>query len=309
MDENWILPAGKLAARMGLPRVLSACPAPMGEGEEGYSGAALFQLRAGFAGGGEGSFVCKKTSLKEREATGRLFLQGRGYTPAALSCGPDGEGEGWMIMEDIGRKAPLPEDRARWKRQAAEAFAAIHMDNFGKGAEMPWLPAADAEYWDFFTHALSAGHFERFCREDEAFAAEYGGKLPALREAAASFSAGMAALFEAGTANTLTHGDVQTMGAPGGHRLWLLPLRAPVHRPHRLFPAGRVGALLGGVPGTGTPPRKTGLPGGLPDCRPLPGVCLPLPGADGLEAGGTGTAPALYAPFGAVNRAGAAGTE
>ena len=211
MDKNWILPADKLAARMGLPRVLSACPAPMGEGEEGYSGAALFRLRAGFAGGGEGSFVCKKTSLKEREATGRLFLQGRGYTPAALSCGPDGEGESWMVMEDIGVKAPLPEDRARWKRQAAEAFAAIHMDNFGKGAEMPWLPAADAEYWDFFTHALSAGHFERFCREDEAFAAEYGGKLPALREAAASFSAGMAALFEAGTANTLTHGDVQTM--------------------------------------------------------------------------------------------------
>ena len=137
MDENWILPADKLAARMGLPRVLSACPAPMGEGEEGYSGAALFRLRAGFAGGGEGSFVCKKTSLKEREATGRLFLQGRGYTPAALSCGPDGEGEGWMIMGDIGRKAPLPEDRACWKRQAAEAFAAIHMDNFGKGAEMP----------------------------------------------------------------------------------------------------------------------------------------------------------------------------
>ena len=112
MDENWILPADKLAARMGLPQVLSACPAPMGEGEEGYSGAALFRLRAGFAGGGDGSFVCKKTSLKEREATGRLFLQGRGYTPAALSCGPDGEGEGWMIMEDIGRKAPLPEDRA-----------------------------------------------------------------------------------------------------------------------------------------------------------------------------------------------------
>ena len=77
MDENWILPADKLAARMGLPRVLSACPASMGEGEEGYSGAALFRLRAGFAGG-RGRELCLQKDQPE----------GAGSDRAALPPGP-----------------------------------------------------------------------------------------------------------------------------------------------------------------------------------------------------------------------------
>ena len=207
MDMDFRTLAGALAAPMGLPAVTAAVAVPMGADEQGYSGAALCRVQVTFAGGASGSFVAKRCGAAERLAAVRLYRQGRGYVPAAAE---DGE---WLLMEDI-RPEPLP--ASGWQRQTAEALASFHLDNLGKGEEMPFMPPADRDYWENLTCRLSVGHFAALCRSDGRFGAEYGARLPALRRAAERFCRDMAALYAEGEWNTLTHGD---LASPEGRHI------------------------------------------------------------------------------------------
>lgn len=209
INQEWLGLANRLSSRMGTGPIQSVQAVPMESGEVGYSGASLFRLRCHFADGRKGSFVCKRTSGQERAALERLTLQERGITPVSICREPE-TGDGWILMEDVGNLQPVPENLAHWKRQVARALAGIHRDNLGRGAEMPWLPRGDEEYWRHLTGALSVDHFARMCAEDPVFANQYGEKLPSLRETAEAFSLEMAKLYADGKANTLTHGDIQT---------------------------------------------------------------------------------------------------
>lgn len=116
-----------------------------------------------------------------------------------------------MIGQDLGKRVAAPRNDLDWIRNAAIAFADIHGDNMGRGGEMPWLPRADAGYWNEIVTKISLSHFEKAIREDAGFAGQFGAVLPDLRAAAEKFARDMTELCGDPESMTLTHGDVQTM--------------------------------------------------------------------------------------------------
>ena len=151
-----------------------------------------------------------------------LTAQGRGSVPVSytldLDSGnavklsqQDGGEAAWMIQQDLGKRVGAPRGSIEWLEGVAGTLAGIHMDNLGRGAAMPWLPHADAEYWEHIVTRISVDHFEKAVREDERFARQFEGILPRLREAGRVFSRNMAALYQEADTLTLTHGDLQSL--------------------------------------------------------------------------------------------------
>ena len=114
-----------------------------------------------------------------------------------------------MAMEDLGRQRLADPGDGAWLGKVAQALASIHGANLGKGAEMPWLPAADSTYWQSVVTQLSVDHFERKMGQNPEFNREFGKYLPELRRCGERFAREMDALCREGDCLTLTHGDLQ----------------------------------------------------------------------------------------------------
>lgn len=116
-----------------------------------------------------------------------------------------------MVQQDLGKRVSAPQGNRQWMENVADALAEIHGNNMNRGEEMPWLPHADADYWEKIVTQISVGHFERAVCEDRNFARQFGIYLPQLREAGNAFAQDMTALYRETQWLTLTHGDLQNI--------------------------------------------------------------------------------------------------
>lgn len=207
--------AERLSEILEWGKVTEIREASMDAYEKGYSGATLVRLECLFETGERRGMICKKTDLKERRVMERLTAQGHAHTPAACSLDCVTDEPRWMIQQDLGKRIPATRDCPGWMRAAAEAFAEIHGNNLGRGDEMPWLPRADAAYWEKIVTQISVTHFEKAVCEDPEFARQFEAVLPKLQAAGKRFAGEMTALCEEAQGMTLTHGDVQDIG--GSH--------------------------------------------------------------------------------------------
>lgn len=139
----------------------------------------------------------------------RLTAQGHSYTPAAYTKDCVSTNPKWMIQQDLGKRAAAPRNNQDWMRNVASAFAEIHANNMGRADEMPWLPCADADYWNKIVTQISVSHFEKAVCEDENFARQFKSVLPELQAAGKKFANDMVSLCKESEWMTLTHGDVQ----------------------------------------------------------------------------------------------------
>lgn len=211
MNEKFLTLAQGLSDLLNVGRIVRLDAGNLGEDERGWSGAEVRRVQVFYESGTEGSVIMKQTALKERCAMKSLTEKGHRFTPASFSLNLTSDSPEWMCMEDLGKPQPPSGDDPMWMSRAAEALASIHSDHMGKGAEMPWLPHADAAYWRFITTQISIDHFERKMKESREFRDEFGKYLPLLRDKAELFARDMTALYREGNCLTLTHGDIQTV--------------------------------------------------------------------------------------------------
>lgn len=203
--------ANRLSQMMGMGEVIRAEVEPLASEEQGFSGAAMLRMKVMYDGGGQGSFICKKTDLKERMVMETLTLQGHHHTPASCTDDCQNDAPAWMLQQDLGRRVEAPHNDLQWIEKVAQALARIHADNMNRGASMPWLPEADKEYWENVTTKLSVDHFERMVADNKEFAAQFEHVLPGLREAGKNFADDMTAMYQEKQYLTLTHGDLQNL--------------------------------------------------------------------------------------------------
>ncbi len=207
--------AERLSQILGLGKIIDIREASMGSYEKGFSGAEIFRIECLFENGRKDSFICKKADLKERMVMRRLTAQGHRCTPAAYSDDCSSLGPEWMLLQDLGKRVPAPQSSPVWMRNVASAFAEIHGNNIGCANEMPWLPHADAGYWNKIVTQISVSHFEKAVCEDADFARQFEAILPKLQTAGKKFAEDMVSLCAESEWMTLTHGDVQDMN--GSH--------------------------------------------------------------------------------------------
>ena len=191
--------------------------------DKGYSGAELFRVECSFEHGETASFICKKADRKERLTILRLTAQGHRHTPAAYAEDCISPGPQWMIQQDLGKRTAAPQNNPNWMRNVAAAFAEIHGNNMGLADEMPWLPCADADYWNQIVTQLSVSHFEKAVCEDANFARQFEAVLPSLQAAGRQFADDMVSLCQETEWMTLTHGDVQDVNGSHVYPIGLHP--------------------------------------------------------------------------------------
>lgn len=203
--------ANKFSYILNMGSIATVRERPMRPDEQGFSGAAMIRLDVIFNNGHTGSFVCKKTDLKERMVMQTLTEQGHAYTPASYSEDCVSNEPMWMIQQDLGKRVSAPYDNLQWMEKVADALAEIHGNNMNHGKKMLWLPQANAEYWNKIVTQISVDHFERAVYEDRRFAEQFGAYLPKLRDVGNAFARDMTALSEETQWLTLTHGDLQNI--------------------------------------------------------------------------------------------------
>lgn len=203
--------ASKLSCILNMGSIAAVNERPMRPNEQGFSGAKLIRLEVVFNDGHSGSFICKKTGLIERMVMQTLTEQGHAYTPATYSEDCVLDEPTWMIQQDLGKRVGAPNNSIQWMECVADALAEIHGNNMNRGKEMPWLPRANADYWDKIVTQISVDHFEKAVCEDRGFARQFGAYLPKLREAGDAFARDMTALSKETQWLTLTHGDLQNI--------------------------------------------------------------------------------------------------
>lgn len=214
-DEKFRFLAERLSEMLGFGRVTDVREISMEAYEKGFSGADIFRLECCYENGTKGSFICKKADRKERMVMKRLTDQGHRFTPASYSDDCTSPEPKWMLLEDLGKRAAAPKNDSGWMRNVAFAFSEIHGNNMGCANEMPWLPCADADYWNRIVTQISVSHFEKAVCEDIDFARRYESVLPELQSVGKRFAADMVSLCREREWMTLTHGDVQD--ADGSH--------------------------------------------------------------------------------------------
>lgn len=203
--------AERLSQILGLGKIIDIREASMDSYEKGFSGAEIFRVECLFENGKSGSFVCKKADLKERMVMQRLTAQGHCHTPAAYSDDCTSPEPEWMLLQDLGKRVTAPRNDQTWMRNVASAFAEIHGNNMGCAGKMPWLPYADADYWNKIVTKISVSHFEKTVCEDADFARQFGSVLPKLQTVGKQFADDMISLCAEPEWLTLTHGDVQNI--------------------------------------------------------------------------------------------------
>lgn len=208
-NEEIRLLADGLLRTLGKERAVSIQDESMAAYEKGFSGAALFRITCVLSGGERVHLICKKAELRERMAMVLLTGQGHASTPAAYSEDCISNLPKWMVQQDLGKRVPAPKNNPAWMQRVALALAKIHGKNMRRGEEMPWLPRADADYWQKIVKQISISHFEKAVCEDEKFARQFEATLPKLQAAGRRFAADMTALSEESPFMTLTHGDIQ----------------------------------------------------------------------------------------------------
>ena len=192
-------------------------------GEQGFSGATLryFDVTYTQAGAvGRATLVIKDAPLLERRI--QAWLGDRGL-PVAFGYAPDLMTDAVLplCMQYIA-DAPAPSVRAGF---AAQALAAIHHAALGLGETMPWLPSADPAFladwlieacWRRGWRSVLAGRglVDAYGRHSGPpkpggdFGAAFAAYTEPLEDAAARFLRDMTALWAAGDALTLIHGDL-----------------------------------------------------------------------------------------------------
>ena len=208
--ENIFRAAQGLAELLGLDDIRTLEYGTMGNNERGWSGAEVRRIKVTYKNGESGTMILKKAEFKERMAMETLTEHGHANTPATFSEGLAAGAPEWMAMQDLGSKQDLVCADDKWMYRVAKALARIHTAYMGQREKMPWLPHADAAYWQRVTTKISIDHFERMVEERKSFGEEFGKYLPLLRRKAEIFSENMAALYRENESLTLTHGDLQT---------------------------------------------------------------------------------------------------
>ncbi|MBD5168808.1 MAG: phosphotransferase [Oscillibacter sp.] len=203
--------AEKLSQIMDMGSIADVREKALSGHEQGFSGAELFRMELIYKDGKTGSFICKKADLKERMVMQTLTMQGHSCTPAAYSADCTSEEPAWMIQQDLGQKVDAPHNDSQWMGRVADALAEIHGSNMNRGEAMPWLPHADAAYWEKIVTQISVDHFEKAVCEDSQFARQFESLLPRLRETGKKFVRDMTALYQEAEWLTLTHGDLQNI--------------------------------------------------------------------------------------------------
>jgi hypothetical protein len=209
INEEFYFLAEQLSQILGMGRVIDIRERSMDVYEKGFSGAEIFRMECLFESGKKDSFICKKADLKERMVMQRLTVQGHCYTPAAYSDDCVSIEPRWMIQQDLGKRVVAPRNNPDWMLNVASAFAEIHGNNMNRADEMPWLPHANADYWNKIVTQISVSHFEKAVCEDADFARQFESVLPKLQAEGKRFADDMVSLCEESEWMTLTHGDVQ----------------------------------------------------------------------------------------------------
>ena len=179
--------------------------------EQGFSGARLFRLNVLYKNGKQSSFICKKTDRKERMVMQTLTEQGHANTPVSCTLDSTSEESAWMIQQDLGKRVKAPQASSEWMKNVADALAGIHLTNMGCGTKIPWLPHADAKYWEKIITEISLHHFEKEICEDPEFAKQFETFLPRMQESAKTFFQEMTDLCQEKSILTITHGDLQNI--------------------------------------------------------------------------------------------------
>lgn len=211
MNEEICFMAGQLSQMLNMGKIIGIREKSMDEYEKGFSGAEIFRMECFYESGERAGFICKKAELKERMVMRRLTAQGHRHTPAAYSEDCISAGPKWMIQQDLGKRAAAPKNSAAWMENVASAFADIHGSNMNCAGEMPWLPRADAAYWNKIVTQISVSHFEKAVCEDANFARQFEPMLPKVQAAGKKFADDMASMCGESEWMTLTHGDVQNI--------------------------------------------------------------------------------------------------
>lgn len=215
MDEKFHILAEQLSQILGFGKVADIRKTSMDAYEKGFSGADIFRMECHYESGKKDSFICKKAERKERMVMKRLTAQGHHFTPASYSDDYTSPEPKWMLLQDLGKRAAAPKNDSDWIRNVASAFSEIHGNNMGRANEMPWLPCADADYWNRIVTQISVSHFEKAVCEDNDFAQKFESVLPKLQSVGKKFAADMVSLCKEREWMTLTHGDVQDVN--GSH--------------------------------------------------------------------------------------------
>jgi phosphotransferase family enzyme len=200
---RYIGPAARVVAVRELP--ISA----------GASGAAVRRYELTLAGVPPAQatlrLVTKEAGLIERHALAHLHAQGAPGVPFSHALDGHTAAPALVAMQDVGdihrpdSLSPIPD--ALLGREAA-TLAAIHAANWGRGADVPWLPRADRAYYARMIEEVAwRPHWEQAVA-DPAFRAAFAAELPRVEAAAAHIVDEMAALAAEGDALTLVHTDI-----------------------------------------------------------------------------------------------------
>ncbi len=222
MDEATTLLQATLRAHVA-PDVRVIAAVQRAAGEQGYSGARLRYYDVTYTRSGataQATLVTKDAPLLERRT--HTWLGDR-RLPVPFSHTPDlaTDAAAPLCMQYIGN-APAMDERAG---RAAQALAAIHHAALGRDAVLRWLPRADPTFladwlidacWRRGWQSVLAGqgHIDAYGRHfgppkpGADFAAEFAAYTQPLEDAAARFLRAMTALWTAGDALTLIHGDL-----------------------------------------------------------------------------------------------------
>jgi hypothetical protein len=191
-------------------RVIGVRALPIGAGA---SGAAVRRYELTLAGGPPATLrlVTKEAGPVERRALAHLHAQGLPGVPFSHTLAGDSAAPALVAMQDVG-DTHRPDSRgpisgAMVRREAA-TLAAIHAANWGRGAELPWLPRADRAYYARMIEQIAWRPAWQRAVADPAFRAAFAAELPRVEAAATRIVDEMAALAAEGDALTLVHTDL-----------------------------------------------------------------------------------------------------
>jgi hypothetical protein len=157
------------------------------------------------------SLVLKQAELAERRTLAHLNCQGQPNVPYTHSLDLSADAPAWMAMQYLdGKPRPSSLDPITEAalRAEAEALAAIHTANLGKGPELAWLPHLEPAYFSEVVIGRHwRPHWERALRNND-FVQEFAAELPVVERAAESMPAEMAALLSESRSSTLVHLDI-----------------------------------------------------------------------------------------------------
>jgi hypothetical protein len=192
----------------------------LGSQEQGWSGAALRRYRVVLQDGSSLTVLTKTMPRKERVALALLTSQGHRHTPYVYMHDLHTDGPVLTCMQDLGSvKVARPDDATAAPPPVsdlavARALVSIHLPNLVSPGRpgtpvLAEVPRADVAYArDFLVGQVWRVLWEQTLRADAAFAREFGCYTQPLERAAERWVGAMAALWQEGTALTLTHGEV-----------------------------------------------------------------------------------------------------